>query len=249
MERSSSADQGTPDPTSRGRRSGRRPDPEQSEGPHRLGLPLQHQRPDILDLDAVTDEGEGGLAKQHLPRGGRRLQPSRDVRCVPRHERHSARAVTGQHLAGVDSEPDRQLDPEPGREVLVQISYGGEQVCCSAHRPQGVVFAHGRDAEDPDHGVPDELLNRATMLLHGSSRTIPVVREDASQNLRIDGGAEHRRVDQVTEEDRHRLALAHRRRRQRRGTPGAEGQPGRRQVLLATRARPHAREHRGAVPT
>ena len=58
----------------------------QPVGGNRLGLALQLQRLDRLDVSCVADERERRCADQHLARRGRLLQPGSDVDRVARRE-------------------------------------------------------------------------------------------------------------------------------------------------------------------
>ena len=67
---------------------------------------------------------------------------------------------------------------------------------CRAHRPEGVVLVHDRDAEDGQHGVADELLHRPAVALDHRLRRFEVASERGAQALRIEALAE--RVEPVT---------------------------------------------------
>ena len=101
----------------RGRRAGAagaraavdaRATPTQPIGGDALGLALQLERLDRLDLDAVPDEPVGQLAEQHLALGRRLLEPRGDVDGVAGDESLAGRRVAGDDLAGVDAGPVRR---------------------------------------------------------------------------------------------------------------------------------------------
>src|SRR5262249_61438824 len=50
----------------------------------RLGLALERERLEHLDLDPAADEGQREIAQQHLPRAGGPLEPGGDVDPVTR---------------------------------------------------------------------------------------------------------------------------------------------------------------------
>jgi hypothetical protein len=65
-------------------------------------------------------------------------------------------------LAGGHADADAQL---AGRILLVERFDRGEDRQCCAHRALGVVPVRDRSAEQRDHGVADELLDAAAVLL------------------------------------------------------------------------------------
>ena len=115
-------------------------------GGNRLGLALQLERLDRLDLGRVADERERRLPDQHLARLRRLLQPRRHV------DRIAGRQPLlrpGHHLARHDADPP--LQPELRQRV--------PHLDRRAHRAQRVVLVHYRHAEHGHHRVADELLH------------------------------------------------------------------------------------------
>ena len=133
-------------------------------GGNRLGLALQLERLDQLDLDRVPHERERRLTEQHLARLRGLLQPSGNVDRVAGREpllrpRH--------HLARHHSDPP--LQPEH-RERIPHLDR-------CPNRPQCVVLVDDRHTEDGHHGVTDELLDSATVMRDDRLHPIEVARE------------------------------------------------------------------------
>ena len=126
----------------------------------RLALRLERGR--RLDLDGVAHQPVGRLAEQDLARLGRLLEPRGDVdRVAGRQPLLGA----GDHLAGVDADPELEPRAVAGLELVVQLGEPVPQLGGRAHGAQRVVLVHHRDAEDGHHRVADELLDRAAVPL------------------------------------------------------------------------------------
>ena len=163
-------------------------------GGNRLGLALQLERVDGLDLDRVVDERECRLAEQHLARLCGLLQPGG----------HVNRVAGGQsllrarhHLTGHDADPT----------LHAQLRQRSAHFDCGAHSAQRVVLVHDRYPEHRHHRVADELLNRAAVPLDDRFHPVEVACQQRPQPLRIEGLAERCRAGHVAEEHRHDLAL------------------------------------------
>ena len=100
-----------------------------------------------------------------------------------------------------------------------------QQVGRGAHRPQRVVLMKRGNPEYSDHGIPDELLHSPTVPLHHRPSATPVPGQHPPQHLGVHRRPQHRRVHQVTKQDRHRLTLARTRFRQRSRTGPTEVEP------------------------
>jgi hypothetical protein len=163
---------------------------------HRLGLPLQLERPGGLRDD-------GGLA-----------DPSRDlVDEDPARRRGALDARRGVHqVAGDDAladRPDRHggvagRDPGPGLEggaaALAERVHRIDQLEGDADGPLGVVLLGDRRAPDRHHRVADELLDRAAVALDRAPGRLEVAREQLAHLLGIARAGERREADQVGEE-------------------------------------------------
>ena len=168
--------------------------PQQPIGGNRLGLALQLERLDRLDLGRVADERE------------RRLPISTSPGCAA----CSSRAATltaspvaqpllrpRHHLARHHADPP--LQPELGQRI--------PHLDRRPHRAQRVILVQHRHAEHGHHGVADELLHTAAVPLDDRLHPLEVARQQRTQPLGIERLAERRRARQVAEQDRHRLAL------------------------------------------
>ena len=102
--------------------------------------------------------------------------------------------------AGVDADPNVDVDRVP-------------QLLGRAHRPQRVVLAHDRDAEDGHHRIADELLERPAVPLDRHPRHVEVARHHRPQRLRVEPLPEGGRPGDVAEEDGDGLPLLSRLRR------------------------------------
>ena len=79
-------------------------------GGNRLGLPLQAQRLDLLDLDVVADERVRERPDQDLALAGCLLEAGRDVDRIAGDEPLARGRVAGDHLARVDAGAVREAD-------------------------------------------------------------------------------------------------------------------------------------------
>ena len=168
--------------------------PQQPIGGNRVGLALQLERFDRLDVGCVADERERRLADQHLTRLRRLLQPSGDVDRVPGREpllrpRH--------HLTRHDADPP--LQPQLGQRV--------SHLHGRPHRAQRVVLVQHRHAEHGHHRIADELLHAPAVPLHDRLHPLEIARQQRPQPLGIERLAQLGRAGEVAEEHRHRLAL------------------------------------------
>ena len=108
------------------------PDRHEPVGRHALGLALELEGLDRLDLDRIADEAVRQLPDQdlHLARG--LLEPRRDVDRVAGHEVLAGRP--GDHLAGVHAGPGGEARAPFALELLVQ---GDERALHLVGRPHG----------------------------------------------------------------------------------------------------------------
>ena len=170
-----------------------------------LGLPLEHQRLYLDDLDAVADEPVRELSEQHLLLTGRLLEPSRHVDRVARHQSLVGRRVAGDDLARVDARPVGELDAVVAVELDVELLERRLHSRGGPYRAEGVVLVEPGEAEDGHHGVADELLDHATVALELSSHRVEVARHHLAQRLGVERLSEACRPLQVREDDRHDL--------------------------------------------
>ncbi len=138
-----------------------------------LGLALQLERLDRLDLGPVADERKRRLPDQHLARLGSLLQPRGHVDRVARHQTFFG---AGHHLAGGEADP--RLKAELGQRVA--------HLRHSADGAKRVVFMEHRYAEDGHDCIPDELLHRPAVVLDDLLHPFEVVGEQPPERLRVD---------------------------------------------------------------
>ena len=160
----------------------------------RLGLALERERLDRLDVHGVPDQPVGRVPEQDLAGAGRLLEAGRDVDGVARREPLARARVARHHLAGVDAGAHRDLDAPLGHQVDVQTGERVAHLDGRAHGPQRVVLVHHRDAEDGHDGVTDELLDRAAVPLDDGAHLVEVAGHDAAQRLGVEPLAERSRA-------------------------------------------------------
>ena len=157
--------------------------------------PLQLDRPDVLDLDTAERQPVRARAQQHLPRVGGLLEPRGDVDGLA--GREGRVAVVRDDLA--------RLDPDPRLELqLVHAVQDGQR---GANRALGVVLVRLRDPEGGHHGVAGELLDDPAVRGHAVRDAFEVRLDTAAHDLGIGARDERRRVDEIDEQDRCKLAF------------------------------------------
>jgi len=161
----------------------------------RFRLPFRLERRQQLGVDGVAYERIGGRSEEDLAGRGRLLEPRGDVDGVARRERVRP---SGHDLAGVDTDPDVDLD-------RVAKLGGG------ANGAERVVLVHDRDAEHGHDRVADELLHRSPVTLNRGPCRLEVPRHDGSHRLGVELLAQARRARHVAEEHCHDLPLLARR--------------------------------------
>ena len=164
---------------------------------HRLALRLD--RSVLRVLDCALRRPVGLLAHEDPARRRRRLDSRRRVDHVTRDHpfaRVGSRREVDERLAGVDADPDFQVESRIG---LVEL---GDRVLdreCGSHSPLGVVLVHDGRAEDRDHRVADELLDGAAEALQLVSHARVVRREDRPHVLGVERFRTRGRPDDVGE--------------------------------------------------
>ena len=168
-------------------------------GAQRLLLALHRDRVAGVEGEGLLGGGVGGLADGDGHRWGHRLQARRHVDGVAGEEALAARGVdVGAHerLAGVDPDADLDgsaADARQGVELVDDAQAG-------AHGALGVVLVHGRHAEDGDHGVADELLDRAAVGLDRRAGGGVEALQEGVDDLRVVAFGERREADEVADE-------------------------------------------------
>ena len=170
-------------------------------GRDRLGLALEVERGDGLDLDRVLDESVGRLAEEDLAGLGRLLEPGGDVHRVARDEPLAGARVAGHDLARVHADPSGEADAVIALELVVQLAERGVHAGGGAHGAQRVVLVQPRDAEHGHDRVADELLDRPLVPLDHGGHLVEVAGHDAPEGLGIEALAQRRRAGHVGEDD------------------------------------------------
>ena len=173
---------------------GRLPDREEAKRRHRLGLPFQGERRELLGLGRRADQRARRRADEHLARVSRLFQPGRDVHGIPGDQRAD---LARQDLARVHP------DPCPELEFRHRIPHLRRR----PQRAQGVVLVRDRDAEDRHDGVADELLDCAAVPLDDRLHPLEVPPQPNLEHLGIGRIAQRGRSRQVAEHDGYGLAL------------------------------------------
>ena len=239
------ADERRASPIVRRRRVAHRDEP---VGRHGLGLPLQLERLDLLDLDLVPDEAVGQLAEEHLALPGGLLETGGDVDGVAGHQALAARGVAGHDLARVDARAVRELHAVDALQVVVERLERRLHPRGRADRAKRVVLVEPRQPEDGHHCVADELLDHATVPFELAAHRVEVARHHLAERLGVERLAEARRALQIREDDRHDLSRLLRRPRLGELRAAREAEPRNVRVLGAARRTDlHAASLRTAV--
>jgi hypothetical protein len=187
------------------------PRPDHGERGHRFGLPLEVERLRIAPPEERLDQTLRRIADEHRPRRGRPLQPRGDVdRVAEGRVLHPAATadLPDDHQAGMD--PD--ADAEPG-DVPSALDLAGVLVDLVPNADRGadgtlrVVLVRGRRAEQREHPVTGEILDRAAERLDRGDDPRDGLADDQLQLLGIEPFGERRGSDQVREHRRHHTAL------------------------------------------
>ena len=180
---------------------------------------LRIDRPPAVE-DRRPTGGGGACADQDLAGRRRLLQARRCVGGLAR-DRPIRLVNARQHLAGLDPDPDLELAAR--REAPDQSQRRGD-------RPIGIVAVGAGNPEHRHHGVADELLDPAAVLLERRAGDLEERVEQPPDILRIAPLDQLGRSDQIREDDRRELALDPGRRPDRgaarRAVPGAFGDLG-----------------------
>ena len=182
---------------------------EQSECRDRVGLPLENERLQLLDLDRIAAESPRPRSDQNLAGAGSLLESRGDVRRVARDGQSLGTFSGYEHLTRRDARAHAKSDPEVPLEIVVQELQTLPDLRSCAQRPERVVLPCGGDAENRDDRVADELLDPSSVALDHFADVVEVPSKDAPEHLRVECLAEARGVGDVGEEHRHRLAELH----------------------------------------
>src|SRR5581483_5699287 len=179
---------------------------EQAEGRNALGLALELQRFDGLDLDRIPHQTVGGLSDEDLVSGRRLLEARRRVDRIPRDQSLTRRDVPRHDLARIDAGAVLETDPPAGLETVVDPDQRLLHVPGRAYGAERVVLVQAWEAEDGHHRVADELLDRASMAFEDGLHLLEVDGQHLAKALGVETLAEARRPLEIAEDDRDRLA-------------------------------------------
>ena len=206
--------------------------PDRGAGPHRLPhgerlrLPLRLDRLVRLVVEDARGRAVRGLADEHPVRRRRGLDARGRVHHVARDHPDARGRRLERHQRRARVDPDPELHVVPSARPLAD----GER------RPDGalgVVLVGDRSAEDRHHGVADELVHDAAVLLEPGAQLAVVGREETAHVLRVQGLRALREPDEVGEEDRDHATLLARGRVGRVFRPGPGGSRWPRHASLA----------------
>ena len=190
-----------------------------------LGLALQLERRELLNLDRVTHELMGVLPDQDLVGGGSLLEPRGDVDRIADHEPVARHGAPRHQLARVHPGAVREPHAPALLELPIQVLETLLHIRRGANGSQRVVLADPRNPEHRHHGVAEELVDRAAVPLDRLAHLVEVRGDELTERLRVDGLTKRGRPLQVAEHDRHRLAHLHRRQRIGEGRAAVAAEP------------------------
>ena len=111
---------------------------------HGLGLALEGQWRDGLDVDRMSRKPIGQVADDHATGGGGLLQSGRDVDRVARDQALAEARIAGHHIAGVDADRDVELHAPLGGERRGDRGELVLHVVGRSDRAKGVVLVADR---------------------------------------------------------------------------------------------------------
>ena len=168
----------------------------------RLGGALDRHRPGRLGLDGVGHQPVGLLAEQDLPGAGRLLEPLGQVDGGAGELLLQGAGVADEHVAGVDAEPDVELEAALAAHLLGQLVEGGAELGGRPHGPQGVVLVQLGDAEGGHEAVAVALADAGPALAEGPADGLAVAVQEPLHGLGLELAFQLGRLDHVAEDDR-----------------------------------------------
>ena len=195
---------------------------EHDVGVHRLVDPLEPQAGSRVEAELAAHLPAGVLADEHHVLRRLALQPAGPVHGrADGHELVARPLAQGadHHVAGVEPDPHPQPLAEPALDVVGHLAQRLDHRRRRAHRADRVVLAGAVQAEHGHHGVADELLDHAAVLLDHPLPAREAGADDVAGVLGVEPAREHGEADQVGEQDGDELALLADLRRSQRGTP------------------------------
>ena len=170
-------------------------------------LMLDHLR--LTESRCAINQSRRGCAEHHPTRRGDRLHPLRhpDLLTNGGVTERPRTDLTGDHLAGVQADPQLQLD------TVAVLDLDGKplRLLLDAQRRQAgtdsVVLQRHRRAEHRHDAVAGETADRAAVPLNHHCRTVDQIGHDLAQPLRTDRRRDVHRMHHIGEQHRHLLVL------------------------------------------
>ena len=211
----------------------------------RLRLSARGRRLDGGVLDGMARRAMRPRADQDRARRRCRLDSRRRVHHVAHRERLAGRRLLGadERLSGRDADPDLEGEPGVGGVQVGDCRPHGEG---GAQRALRIVLVADRGSEERDHGVADELLDRAAEPLELVPQAAVVRQQSRADVLGIELLGAGGRADEVDEDGRDEPALprADGDVGPLEGQPAGEAETGARRVILGA---PRAARHRSSA--
>ncbi len=144
-----------------------------------VGLALEFQGFDELDIDGVSDEVVGNLTDEHLARWRGLLEARGGVHGVAGDQALSGGRVAGNDLSGVHAGPVLERYPPSPAELRIDVHEAELHLPGGPDGANGIVFANSGKPEHRHDGVADELLDGSAVALddrrasHRSRRRAP----------------------------------------------------------------------------
>ena len=171
-------------------------------------MPLSSWIAGVLVRDRGLGRPLGGIAHDHGPRLGDRLQPGRRVDEIAGDQPLTVAAGHHRSLTGQDSRARSQARRS---DLGAHVDDGLHQVEGRTDRALGVVLLRDRRPPHRHHRVADELLDRAPVALDQAPAGFEVLREQLAHLFGIASLGERREPDQVGEENGDQPPLRRRR--------------------------------------
>jgi hypothetical protein len=188
----------------------RLPDPRQLEDPDRLARSLDLELSEVAEIEEAGGE-LGRVLGDVRPAGlGQRLHPLRQADRVADRRVLAVTALAdrpGDHLAGVDPDPGREVESLPAPQLGRVVGDVVEHLQSGVAGAPRVILVGDRGAEDGHDPVPGELVDGALELGHGAGQDREEALHDLAPLLGVLLLGEVHRPTHVGEQHRHLLAL------------------------------------------
>ena len=149
-------------------------DPDEAIGRDGLGLALELERFDLLDVDVVAHEPVGEVSEEDLLRPGCLLEASGDIDRIAGHESLARDRVAGDDLARVHAGTNREANAPDPIQLVVQFRLHALHVRGGTNRSERVVLVELRQPEDGHDRVADELLDHSAVALELGAHRVEI---------------------------------------------------------------------------